>query len=79
MIVILIKDDDDDSLVDVGDDLLAKTNTNEQSGPQMKNPLDPMAADFQGSLAKALETSDDLSINVNDKLTETINKRRGKR
>ena len=71
-------DDDNDSIVGDAHDLLAKTNANEKSGPQITNSSDPIAADFLDSLAKALETSDDLGININDKLAEIINKRWGK-
>ena len=71
-------DHNNDSLVGDAHDLLAKTNANEKSGPQIKNSSDPIAADFLDSFATALETSDDLGINVNDKLAEIINKRWGK-
>ena len=73
-------DDDADSLVGDAHDLLAKTTktkTNEQ-GAETQNTSDPIAAEFLDSLAKALETSDDLGTNINDKLAEIINKRWGK-
>ena len=50
--------------------------TNKQSEPAGPSiSADPYTSEFLDGLAKALETSDDLGANVNDKLAEIINKR----
>ena len=71
--------DDTDSLVGDAQDLLAKTKANKQSEPTgPSTSADQDTSEFLDGLAKALETSDDLGANVNDKLAEIINKRWGK-
>ena len=78
--VIDVNNLDESHSIHAGDaqELLVNTKAkkhSESTGPSTS--VDPEAFELLGGLVKALETSDDLGTNINDKLADLINKRWG--